>query len=139
MKMNKSYRELIKLSTFEERFDYLKIIGHGGELTFGFERYLNQALYHSRDWQDVRREIIVRDNCCDLGMPDREIYFRPIIHHLNPITIEDIENRNDCIFDFNNLICASPNTHNAIHFGRESMLTRLPKERTKGDTCPWLT
>lgn len=135
--MIKTYRELCRLRTFEERFEYLKLGGVVGRETFGFERYLNQALYHGGDWKFSRRDTIVRDNGCDLAMPDREILGRIIVHHINPITIEDIELGRDCVFDPDNLICVSHNTSNAIHYGDSSLLIRLPQERRKGDTRLW--
>lgn len=135
--MIKSYRELIRLPTFEERFAYLKMGGSVGRETFGFDRYLNQAFYNSREWKRTRRDIIVRDESCDLGIFDREIFGKIVIHHINPITIEDLENGDWCVFDPNNLICTSPNTHNAIHYGDESLLSLLPKERRRGDTKLW--
>jgi hypothetical protein len=134
----KTYRELCLIYTFEERFRYLKIGGSIGRATFGFERYLNQALYQSREWQDVREKVLLRDDGCDLGIVGREIFARATVHHINPITIEDIELSNDCVFDLNNLITASHETHNAIHYGGESKFSHLPKERRKGDMCPWL-
>jgi len=135
--MIKSYRDLRRLYTFEERFNYLKIGGTIGRSTFGADRYLNQVLYNSREWKFVRRDVIVRDEGCDLGIEDREIYDRIIVHHINPITIDDIEYGADCVFDLDNLICSTHNTHNAIHFGDSSLLTQLPKERRKGDTNLW--
>ena len=136
--MIKSYRELRRLRTFEERFDYLIIGGVVGRETFGFERHLNQSFYHSKEWKYTRRDIIVRDNGCDLGVPDREIFDRIIVHHINSITIDDIELGRDCIFDPDNLICASHDTSNALHYGgKSSLLIRLPQERRKGDTTLW--
>lgn len=136
-KMIKSYRELIRLPTFEERFIYLKMGGSVGRETFGFDRYLNQSFYNSREWKRTRRDIIVRDESCDLGIFDRELFGKIIIHHINPITIEDLEDGEWCVFDPNNLICTSLNTHNAIHYGDESLLSVLPKERRRGDTKLW--
>lgn len=136
--MIKTYQELRRFMTYEERYDYLRIGGQLGRSTFGFERYLNQALYTSVEWKQVRNRVIIRDGSCDLGIKDREIFGKLCIHHLNPITIEDFEQGNECIFDLNNLICTSINTHNAIHFGSRSTLPSLPIIRTKGDTCPWL-
>lgn len=136
-KMIKSYRELIRLPTFEERFIYLKMGGSVGRETFGFDRYLNQSFYNSREWKRTRRDIIVRDESCDLGIFDRELFSKIIIHHINPITIEDLEDGEWCVFDPNNLICTSLNTHNAIHYGDESLLSVLPKERRRGDTKLW--
>lgn len=138
MKSTKTYLEMIQLPTFRERYDYLKLDGGVGIATFGFNRYLNQALYTSKEWRRFRREIIERDNACDLGILDRPINVRLLIHHLNPITEEDIVNRAPCIFDPNNVICCSHNTHEAIHYGDSTLLIPdvLP-ERTKNDTIPW--
>jgi len=135
--MIRTFSELSRLKTFEERFQYLDLRGIVGNATFGCDRYLNQLLYHSRDWRRTRDDIIVRDKACDLGILDRDIYDRIIIHHLNPITIENIENGDDCVYDHNNLICTAPNTHNALHFGNEKQLIQLPKSRSKGDTGLW--
>ena len=135
----KTYRELRRLETFEERFEYLKLGGAVGRSTFGFDRYLNQRLYQSRAWKLTRRDIIIRDQSCDLGVPDRKIFSGLLIHHINPITALDIEEGADCIFDPDNLICTTTDTHNAIHFGDSSLLLRLPQERRKGDTSPWKT
>lgn len=136
--MIKTYHDLSRLKTFEERFNYLKLGGVVGQKTFGFERYLNQVLYHtSKDWKFARRDAIARDNGCDLGILDREILDKIYVHHINPITIEDIENGAKCLFDLNNLICTSFMTSQAIHYGDISMLAMLPKERTKGDTILW--
>lgn len=135
--MIRSYRELVRLPTFEERFEYLKLKGVVGNSTFGFDRYLNQILYNSSEWKRTRNDILIRDGGCDLGIEDREIFHKPIIHHINPITIENIENRDDCVFDPNNLITTSGTTHNAITYGDGSKLVRLPTIRRRGDTCPW--
>lgn len=135
---SKTYSELIKLPTFEERFRYLKLNGVIGEETFGFDRYLNQAFYLSEEWKRFRRGIIIRDNGCDLGMDDREIGGTIIIHHLNPITMDDILKRNiDVLLNPENAICVSHLTHQAIHYGDESLLITAPVERSKYDTCPW--
>lgn len=134
----RSYRELIHLDTIKDRFDYLKLTGEVGADTFGSHRFLNQRFYASGQWHDIRRQIILRDSSCDLGVLDYEIHSRPVIHHINPITIEDIENENwEKLLDPDNLITTSYNTHNAIHYGNDSMLPRLPIERRPGDTCPW--
>ena len=134
----RSYRELIHLDTIKDRFDYLKLTGEVGADTFGSHRFLNQRFYASRQWHDIRKQIILRDSSCDLGVLDYEIHSRPVIHHINPITIEDIENENwEKLLDPDNLITTSYNTHNAIHYGNDSMLPRLPIERRPGDTCPW--
>lgn len=135
--MIKSYKHLRQLLTFEDRFDYLKLKGIVGRDTFGFDRYLNQNLYQSKEWLKVRNQVIIRDEGCDLGILDRQIFQGILIHHINPINKFDIETRNPCIFDLNNLICTSQNTHNAIHYGDKSLLITIPKERKKGDTCLW--
>ena len=135
--MIKTYRELRLLQTFEDRYDYLKIGGLVGQETFGFERYLNQTLYHSSEWRRLRNEIIIRDNSCDLGIKDREIFSNLVIHHINPITVEDIECGADCVFDPDNVICTMHSTHMAIHYGDVSMLIRLSQERRRGDTLLW--
>lgn len=133
----KTYSDLIQLPTFEERYEYLKTSSLVGDVTFGGGRWLNQALYSSPEWKDFRREIILRDNGCDLGMPDYEIHGRIIVHHLNPITKEDILQRRSCVFDPENVICVSHNTHNAIHYGDENQLPQKPIIRRPNDTCPW--
>lgn len=136
--MKKSYNELITIPTFEERFRYLKIYGVIGDQTFGYDRYLNQKLYNtSREWKRIRDKVILRDNGCDLGCEGFEIYGKIIIHHINPITVEDIVTCNPCVFDLNNLISTSHNTHNAIHYGDEKLLIVAPIERKQYDTCPW--
>ena len=133
----KSYSKLIRLPTFLERYRYLKIGGRIGEDTFGFDRYLNQTLYRSVEWKRFRREIIVRDEGRDLGCDGYEIVGNILVHHLNPITVRDINNRDPKIFDPENVVCVSHNTHNAIHYGDESLLITEPIERTPYDTCPW--
>lgn len=133
----KTYSELITLPTYEERFNYLKLEGVVGEMTFGFDRYLNQKLYTSQEWKTVRNQVIVRDNGCDLACEGYEIYGKILIHHINPIMVEDIINRNPIIFDLENLISTTHNTHNAIHYGDENLLIKGPIERTKNDTIPW--
>lgn len=131
------YTELITIPTFKERFEYLKLGGKIGAETFGFDRYLNQTLYRSLEWKRFRREIIVRDNGCDLACDDYEIHGKILIHHLNPLTIEDVVNRSYKIFDKNNVICTTLDTHNAIHYGDASLLVTEPIIRTPNDTCPW--
>ena len=133
----KTYTELIKIPTFEERYRYLRLCGAVGKETFGYDRYLNQTFYKSNEWLSVRDKVIIRDNGCDLGIEDRTIYGRILIHHLEPITVDDIANKRPNVFDLDNLICVSHNTHNAIHYGDESLLIITPIERTKNDTCPW--
>lgn len=133
----KSYSELITLPTFEERYNYLRLNGIIGEDTFGFDRYLNQIFYRSSKWKRIRDQVIVRDNGCDLGIEDRAIYGKIIIHHMNPITIQDIERESAFLLNPEYLICTTLNTHNAIHYGDERLLVLGPVERTKNDTCPW--
>lgn len=135
--MIKTYRELKRLKTFEDRYDYLRIGGKVGQITFGYDRILNQLLYHSSRWKKVRDEVIIRDNGCDLGMEGYEIGDRIYVHHMNPISIEDIELENDDIFNPEFLICTSRRTHNAIHYGDKTLLPKLPIERKLNDTCPW--
>jgi hypothetical protein len=135
--MMKSYNELITIPTFEERFRYLKVYGVIGDQTFGNDRYLNQKLYTLSKWKRVRDKVILRDNGCDLGCEGFEIYSKIIVHHINPITVEDIVAGNPCVFDLNNLISTSHNTHNAIHYGDEKLLIVAPIERKQYDTCPW--
>jgi hypothetical protein len=135
--MSKTYSELIMFDNFQDRFEYLRIRGHVGEETFGHDRYINQALYSSPEWKQFRRRIIIRDNGCDLGIPGHEIFDHILIHHINPITLDDIINRSYCVFDPNNVICTAHETHNAIHYGNELYLSTVPIERKPGDTCPW--
>lgn len=131
------YSELIQLPTFEERFEYLKLQGRVGEETFGFDRYLNQLFYTSDEWKSTRNEIIVRDLGCDLGIKDREIYGRILIHHMNPITKEDILKRSKFLLDPEYLITTTKNTHDAIHYGDKNLLGQAPINRRPNDTCPW--
>ena len=137
MKIIKTYSELITLQTFEDRFNYLQLRGEVGKSTFGHNRYLNQILYNSPEWRRFRNEIIIRDNGCDLACDGYEIYGRVLIHHINPITVEDIVNRNPMVFDPENVITTVHSTHNAIHYGDESLLPKSPIERKQNDTCPW--
>ena len=132
----RTYSELITLPTFEERFRYLKLNGRVGEETFGFDRYLNQIFYNSAEWKSIRDFVITRDMGCDLGIPDREIFGKILVHHMNPIDQKDIIRRSDFLLDPEYLICTIKNTHDAIHFGDEDLLITVPKERTKYDTCP---
>lgn len=127
----------MSLPTFKERYEYLKIGGVIGKETFGYDRYLNQILYRSDEWKNFRREIIVRDNGKDLACEDYTIYGRVFVHHINPITVEDVLNRDPKIFDPENVITTSLDTHNAIHYGDESLLILEPIERSMHDTCPW--
>ena len=138
MRTIRTYSELITLPTFEDRYEYLKLNGKIGEETFGFDRYINQQLYQrSKKWKSIRDKVIIRDNGCDLSMEGYEIWGKIIIHHMNPITIEDIERESDFVFNPEYLISTSLNTHNAIHYGDENLLIKAPIERTKYDTCPW--
>lgn len=133
----KRYSELIQLPTFEERYRYLRLGGKVGEETFGFDRWLNQKFYKDSEWLKIRDEVIIRDNGCDLGMPGREIHSRILVHHMNPITKDDILHRTKFLLDPEFLICTVKNTHDAIHYGDESLLILAPVERSKNDTCPW--
>ena len=133
----RTYSELIRLDTFESRYNYLRLVKSVGESTFGFDRYLNQLLYSSVEWRRTRDKVIVRDNGFDLAYPDYVIGERIIIHHLNPLTIEDIENGTDKVFDLEGLVCASNNTHLAIHFGSVDSLPQEPLIRESGDTNLW--
>lgn len=133
----RTYSEMIALPTYEERFDYLKLDGKVGKETFGYDRYLNQVLYNTEQWKKFRREIIIRDNACDLACEGYEINHRILVHHINPITVEDIVNRNPMIFDPENVVTTTHQTHNAIHYSDKSLLITKPIERTRNDTCPW--
>lgn len=135
---NRSYSELYKLKTFEERFNYLKLNGSVGEDIFGHARYLNQKFYHSKEWLDIRRDIIIRDNGCDLGVEGHDIYDKIIIHHMEPGTVEDLINFNPKkLLNPDNLICVSQKTHQAIHYGDISLLSMNLTERKPGDTKLW--
>lgn len=133
----RTYSELIALPTFKERFEYLRLNGVVGQETFGYDRYLNQIFYTTKEWRDLRRDLIIRDNGCDLATPGFEIHGRIIIHHMNPITKEDILRRSEFLLNPEYLICTVDNTHNAIHYGDERLLPLPPVERTRNDTCPW--
>lgn len=133
----RTYSELIKIPTFKERFEYLRLDGTVGEETFGFDRYLNQIFYKSPEWKAARDFVIIRDQGCDLAMEGHEIFGRILVHHMNPIRIEDIVNRSKYLLDPEYLICTIKNTHDAIHYGDGSLLITGPIERTKNDTCPW--
>ena len=136
--MIKTYKTLKGISSFMERFRYLKLSGLVGSPTFGCHRHINQELYKTKRWRcEVRPSIILRDNGCDLGIEGREINDSIIIHHINPITLEDVLNGDDMVFDPDNLISVSKSTHLAIHYGDESLLMQTPIERFPGDTCPW--
>lgn len=133
----RSYSELLQFKTFEERYQYLRLVGEVGNPTFGYDRYFNQLFYHSSEWRRTRNQVILRDNGCDLSMPDYEIHGRIYIHHINPITKRDVEEFSDNLFDPENLVCVTFDTHNAIHYGDERTLPKIPIERVPGDTCPW--
>ncbi len=135
--MMKSYNELLRLKTFDERYEYLRLKSNIGEETFGYERYLNQYLYKSKRWLSVRDYVIIRDNGCDLGIDGLEIQDRIIVHHINPVTLEQIENDDPCLYDPDNLISTSIDTHNGIHFNKRLREDRIPIERHPNDTCPW--
>ena len=135
--MIRTYSELIKISTFKDRFKYLSLHGQVGEDTFGFDRWLNQRFYRSREWKQIRDSIIVRDFGCDLGIPGREIPDRIIVHHMNPIRVQDISDASDYLINPEFLICTSNTTHQAIHYGDERLLCFDPVVRKPNDTCPW--
>ena len=134
----RTYEELSKLKTFEERYEYLKLDGSVGEETFGFDRYLNQKFYkYDPDWKKIRDEVIFRDNGCDLGIEGREINGLILVHHMNPITKDDILNRSEYLLNPNYLITTIKSTHDAIHYGSSDLLMKDPVVRSKNDTCPW--
>ena len=133
----KSYRELSRINTFEERFEYLALHAQPGMATFGHSRWMNQAFYTSREWRRVRQEVIARDDGLDLGIPGFEIYDRIVIHHIIPIIPEDFESGNPLILDPHNLITTTHNTHNAIHYGDRALLRLPPVARSAGDTKLW--
>lgn len=138
MTMNiRTYSELITIPTFEERYNYLKLNGIVGKETFGYDRYLNQLLYRSLDWRSFRDRIIIRDNGCDLACEGFELQSRIIIHHIDPITVEDILNKHPKVFDPENVVSTSHNTHLAIHYGDKNLISIGPINRYKNDTCPW--
>lgn len=133
----RTYRELGRLKTFDERFEYLKLNGFVGEETFGYDRYLNQMLYKSPEWRSLRRDIIIRDNGCDLGLEGYDIQGMIIVHHMNPISVDDLKDFSSDVINPEYLICVSSLTHKAIHYGDKDLLPQLPIERRPGDTCPW--
>ena len=138
----RTYSELIMLPTFEERYEYLRLDGKVGEETFGFDRYLNQLFYKSDEWLSIRNTVILRDTGCgdycrDLGVEGYDIHGRILVHHMNPITKEDILNRSEFLLNPDYLICTTDNTHKAIHYGDKNLLITAPVERVKNDTCPW--
>lgn len=133
----RTYSELIKLNTFRERYEYLKLNGSVGEETFGIDRYLNQKFYRSDEWRNIRNKIIIRDNGCDLADPERPLDGRVYIHHMNPITVVDVIHHSDFLVNPDYLVCCSYDTHQAIHFGNEDNLFFELVERKPYDTCPW--
>lgn len=134
----RSYSELITLPTHLERFEYLKLGGKVGVDTFGFDRQLNQLLYQrNQRWKKARDIVIIRDNGCDLGVEGYEIFGKILVHHMNPITLDDILKDRDWIYDPEFLICTTHITHNAIHYGDDNLLMKPPIERKPNDTCPW--
>lgn len=135
--MIRTYSELSQFQTFKERYEYLRLDGAVGEDTFGFDRYINQIFYKSKEWAAVRREVIIRDNGCDLGLEGYEIPGKILIHHMNPIRLDDIIKRSDMLLNPEYLISTVLATHNAIHYGDADLLPAVPRERSKNDTCPW--
>ena len=133
----RTYTELSKLRTFKERFEYLQLNGVVGEDTFGFDRWMNQQFYHSKEWLDVKRQVLIRDEGRDLGLPGYEIAGRVLVHHMNPISKEDIIKRSSILLNPEYLICVSKRTHDAIHYGDDRILRPAFVERRPNDTCPW--
>lgn len=134
---SRTYTGLSRLKSFEERFHYLSLRGAVGESTFGFDRWINQYFYRSREWRDARSFVIARDGGCDLGIVGYEIHFKPVVHHMNPISMDDIQHGQEWIIDPEFLITTSHRTHNAIHYGDESLLPKGPITRKPGDTKLW--
>lgn len=136
--MNRSYHEMMTFDKFIDRFNYLQLYGKVGKVTFGSDRYLNQLLYQTPEWKSVREKVIIRDRSCDLAHPDYEIFSPPVyIHHINPISVEDILERNPKVFDMDNLVMTTFNTHQAIHYGDNLIYKMDRTERHPNDTCPW--
>ncbi len=135
--MTKTYSSLVQLPTREERYQYLRVSGTVCDLTFGYSRYLNQALYKSSKWKHTRDLVIVRDEGCDMAMSEFRIFNKIIVHHINPLTVQDLTTNSSGIYDLENLVCVSMETHNAIHYGDKNQLTSAYTERSKNDTCPW--
>lgn len=133
----RTYSELMMFSSFEDRYQYLRLNGSVGEITFGFDRYINQKFYRSTEWKQIRNHVILRDNGCDLGVEGYEIHEKILIHHMNPIALTDIQNASDYLLNPDYLISVTLATHNAIHYGDEILLIRAPTERRPNDTCPW--
>lgn len=137
MTWNKSYSELSFLETFDERFDYLKLGGGVGQATFGFDRHINQMFYSSREWNDIRQFVLVRDEGCDLGVSGYEVHIGPLIHHINPMSVQDILDRSEWILNPEFLITTTHRTHNAIHYGTPSPYPKVVTRRAPGDTRLW--
>lgn len=137
MRSNRTYVELSRLKTFEERYHYLELKGVLGKVTFGFDRWYNQRFYKSLEWKLVRDQVIIRDSGCDLGIPGYEIYSNLLVHHMNPISLDDLRDGEGLVLDPNFLITTSLRTHNAIHYGDENLLARGPVTRMSGDTTLW--
>lgn len=137
MEAMRTYSELSKINSYEERFEYLKLNGFVGVETFGFDRYINQRFYKSLEWKRIRDKVIIRDNGCDLGVEGYEIHGRILIHHMNPVTPDELRSNLDLLLNPEYLICVAHNTHNAIHYGDSDLLITAPVERTAFDTCPW--
>lgn len=133
----RTYSELVQIQNFEDRFEYLKLGGGVGRSTFGFDRYLNQKFYKSREWKDIRHYVIARDNGCDLGIPGYDIHVNLMIHHMNPIGIDDIVNKIDDVLNPEYLITTTHYTHNAIHYGVEKLIPKVVMQRSPGDTKLW--
>ena len=137
MTMIRTYSELSKLKTFEERFEYLKLTGTVGKEAFGYDRYINQILYNSIEWKRLRKKVILRDKGCNLGVEGYDLYGKIIVHHMNPITVDDIVNHSKYVFDPEFLISTNDTTHNSIHYGTDEKPNVTPIERKLNDTCPW--
>lgn len=137
MSRTRTYSELRRLATFDERYDYLMLKGEVGKSTFGFDRWINQHFYRSREWRDARDHVVFRDNGCDLGISDRPIHARLMVHHMNPMTPDDLEQGAAWVLDPEFLICVTHRTHNAIHYGDRSLLPKTVVERRPGDTTLW--
>lgn len=133
----RTYEELITYPTFKERYEYLRLVGTVGSDTFGADRYLNQMFYHSREWKSIRDVVLLRDNGCDLGVEGYDIYEKAIIHHMNPLTVDDIKHSSEYLMNPRYLITVSFDTHQAIHYGTVFNLRVMPPERRPNDTCPW--
>jgi hypothetical protein len=134
---SRTYSDLVKLATFEERFEYLSMPGEVGRATFGFDRWINQQFYRSREWRQARDYVVYRDEACDLGIPGYDIHANLLVHHMNPVTPDDLIGGEEWVLDPEFLITTTHRTHNAIHYGDASLLVRAPVERRPGDTRLW--